>query len=254
MTRTPTAGSGPASRTPCWPRDRCATPWGELDRAEQVTRDIGSRTGRGSRLGRVRSHLAGRPRRGRGVRAGRGGGGRGRPPDHQHHRVHDDQDRRVPRAPRRGRLSSPPTRCGGPTRARAWPGAPLPGLRDPGAAADRARPAARGQVRAERRGAGQRGTRRPLVLARTEAALREAAAARPPRQPGPPAVRLDSLTPTEHSVRGPGRRGAVQSADRRAAVHFQPDRVQTHLAHVFAKLDMSARAQLAAEVTRRSGV
>ena len=30
--------------------------------------------------------------------------------------------------------------------------------------------------------------------------------------------------------------------------------VQTHLAHVFAKLDLSARAQLAAEVTRRSGV
>jgi DNA-binding CsgD family transcriptional regulator len=27
--------------------------------------------------------------------------------------------------------------------------------------------------------------------------------------------------------------------------------VQTHLAHVFAKLDLSARAQLAAEVTRR---
>jgi DNA-binding CsgD family transcriptional regulator len=27
--------------------------------------------------------------------------------------------------------------------------------------------------------------------------------------------------------------------------------VQTHLAHVFAKLDITARAQLAAEVTRR---
>jgi len=30
--------------------------------------------------------------------------------------------------------------------------------------------------------------------------------------------------------------------------------VQTHLAHVFAKLDISARAQLAAEVTRRRPV
>jgi DNA-binding CsgD family transcriptional regulator len=30
--------------------------------------------------------------------------------------------------------------------------------------------------------------------------------------------------------------------------------VQRHLAHVFAKLDMSARAQLAAEVTRRRSV
>jgi DNA-binding NarL/FixJ family response regulator len=30
--------------------------------------------------------------------------------------------------------------------------------------------------------------------------------------------------------------------------------VQTHLAHVFAKLDISARAQLAVEVTRRGPV
>jgi DNA-binding NarL/FixJ family response regulator len=30
--------------------------------------------------------------------------------------------------------------------------------------------------------------------------------------------------------------------------------VQTHLAHVFARLDISARAQLAAEVTRRRPV
>jgi predicted ATPase len=66
-----------------------------------VTRDIGSRTGRGSRLGRLRARLAGRPRRGCGVGAGRGRGDRrGRPPDHQHHHVHDGQDRRVPRGPR----------------------------------------------------------------------------------------------------------------------------------------------------------
>lgn len=41
------------------------------------------------------------------------------------------------------------------------------------------------------------------------------------------------------------------ASGRHAVVLISRRTVQTHLAHVFAKLDISARTQLAAEVTRR---
>jgi len=88
-------------------------------------------------------------------------------------------------------------------------------------------------------------------LARAEAALREAGGRRGSR--GRPRSGWDSLTPTEHSVAGLVAEGLPnpQIGER---LYISSRTVQTHLAHVFAKLDISARAQLAAEVTRRSSV
>ena len=63
----------------------------------------------------------------------------------------------------------------------------------------------------------------------------------------------DSLTPTEHSIAGLVAEG-LSNPQIGERLFISSRTVQTHLAHVFAKLDMSARAQLAAEVTRRRGV
>ena len=88
-------------------------------------------------------------------------------------------------------------------------------------------------------------------LARAEAALREAGGRRGSR--GRPRSGWDSLTPTEHSVAGLVAEG-LSNPQIGERLYISSRTVQTHLAHVFAKLDISARAQLAAEVTRRSSV
>ena len=59
-----------------------------------------------------------------------------------------------------------------------------------------------------------------------------------------------SLTPTEHSVAGLVAEG-LSNPQIGARMYISSRTVQTHLAHIFAKLDISSRAQLAAEVTRR---
>ena len=87
-------------------------------------------------------------------------------------------------------------------------------------------------------------------LARAEALLREAGIRRGRRGArGRPQFGWDSLTPTEHSIAvlvaeglSNPQIGQRQYVSRRT--------VQTHLAHIFAKLDISSRAQLAAEVAR----
>ncbi len=92
------------------------------------------------------------------------------------------------------------------------------------------------------------------ALARTEAALREAGGRRGRRgSRGRPRSGWDSLTRTEHSIAGLVAEG-LSNPQIGERLFISSRTVQTHLAHVFAKLDMSARAQLAAEVTRRSGV
>jgi DNA-binding CsgD family transcriptional regulator len=92
------------------------------------------------------------------------------------------------------------------------------------------------------------------ALARTEAALREAGGRRGRRgSRGRPRSGWDSLTPTEHSIAGLVAEG-LSNPQIGERLFISSRTVQTHLAHVFAKLDISARAQLAAEVTRRSGV
>ena len=59
-----------------------------------------------------------------------------------------------------------------------------------------------------------------------------------------------SLTPTERSVAGLVAEG-LSNPQIGERLYISRRTVQTHLAHVFAKLDISSRAQLAAEITRR---
>ena len=88
-------------------------------------------------------------------------------------------------------------------------------------------------------------------LARAEAALREAGFRRGRRGTrSRPQFGWQSLTPTEHSVADLVAEG-LSNPQIGARLYISHRTVQTHLAHIFAKLDISARTQLAAEVTRR---
>ena len=87
-------------------------------------------------------------------------------------------------------------------------------------------------------------------LARAEATLRAAGIRRGRRGTRRrPRFGWRSLTPTERTVAGLVAEGLSnpQIGDR---LYVSRRTVQTHLAHVFSKLDISSRAQLAAEVTR----
>jgi DNA-binding CsgD family transcriptional regulator len=87
-------------------------------------------------------------------------------------------------------------------------------------------------------------------LARTEAVLREAGLRRGRRGPrGRPQFGWPSLSPAERAVASLVADGLTnpQIGDR---LYISRRTVQTHLVHVFAKLDIASRAQLAAEVTR----
>jgi DNA-binding CsgD family transcriptional regulator len=113
---------------------------------------------------------------------------------------------------------------------------------------------------------GQAGQARPLIeqalelyenldagrdLARVEAGLREAGIRRGRRGPrGRPQSGWLSLTPAEQAVASLVADGLSnpQIGDR---LFISRRTVQAHLAHVFAKLDIASRAQLAAQVTAR---
>jgi DNA-binding CsgD family transcriptional regulator len=87
-------------------------------------------------------------------------------------------------------------------------------------------------------------------LARAEAVLREAGVRRGRRGTrSRPQAGWQSLTPTERTVADLAAQGLSnpQIGDR---LYISRRTVQTHLAHVFAKLDITSRVQLAAEVTR----
>jgi DNA-binding CsgD family transcriptional regulator len=87
-------------------------------------------------------------------------------------------------------------------------------------------------------------------LARTEAVLRQAGLRRGRRGPrGRPQFGWPSLSPAERAVASLVADGLTnpQIGDR---LYFSRRTVQTHLVHVFAKLDIASRVQLAAEVTR----
>ena len=88
-------------------------------------------------------------------------------------------------------------------------------------------------------------------LARAEATLREAGIRRGRRGTrGRPQFGWHSLTPTEYTVAELVTEG-LSNPQIGERLYLSHRTVQTHLAHIFAKLDISARAQLAAEVTRR---
>jgi DNA-binding CsgD family transcriptional regulator len=85
---------------------------------------------------------------------------------------------------------------------------------------------------------------------RANAVLRHAGIRRGVRGPRrQPQFGWQSLTPTEHTVAALVADGLTnpQIGDR---LSISGRTVQTHLAHIFAKLDIVSRAQLAAQVTR----
>ena len=63
----------------------------------------------------------------------------------------------------------------------------------------------------------------------------------------------DSLTPAEHTIATLVAEG-LSNPQIGQRLYISGRTVQTHLAHVFAKLDITARAQLAAEVSRTSNI
>jgi len=88
-------------------------------------------------------------------------------------------------------------------------------------------------------------------LARAEAVLRGAGIRRGRRGArSRPRFGWPSLTPTERSVAALVAEG-LSNPQIGARMYISGRTVQTHLAHIFAKLDISSRVQLAAEVTRR---
>jgi len=87
-------------------------------------------------------------------------------------------------------------------------------------------------------------------LARAEAVLREAGIRRGRRGPrGRPQFGWASLTPAEQAVASLVADG-LSNPQIGARMYISGRTVQSHLAHVFAKLDIASRAQLAAQVAR----
>jgi len=90
-------------------------------------------------------------------------------------------------------------------------------------------------------------------LARVEAVLRGAGIGRGRRGPrGRPKLGWASLTPAEQAVADLVADG-LTNPQIGARLYISRRTVQTHLVHVFAKLDIASRAQLAAKVTRHRG-
>ena len=91
-------------------------------------------------------------------------------------------------------------------------------------------------------------------LARAEAVLREAGIRRGRRgSRRRPQIGWDSLTPAEHTIASLVAEG-LSNPQIGQRLYISGRTVQTHLAHVFAKLDITVRAQLAAEVSRHQRI
>ncbi len=87
-------------------------------------------------------------------------------------------------------------------------------------------------------------------LERAEAALRRLGAGTKKTRTTRPTFGWDSLTPTEMAVTELASRG-LTNPEIGARLYVSRRTVETHLAHVFRKLDYVSRTQLAAEFTRR---
>lgn len=91
-------------------------------------------------------------------------------------------------------------------------------------------------------------------LARTEAVLRDLGIRRGRRGPrGRPKHGWPSLTETELTVAGLVAEG-LSNPQIGERLYVSRRTVQTHLAHIFAKLDITSRAQLAAQAARQIGI
>ena len=122
---------------------------------------------------------------------------------------------------------------------------------DAGRAMDRHGRADRARLLLGRAAAGYERLDAARDLARAESALRDLGIRRGRRGPrGRPRTGWPSLTVTELTVAGLVAEGLTnpQIGDR---LYVSRRTVQTHLVHIFAKLDISSRAQLAAEATRQ---
>ena len=88
-------------------------------------------------------------------------------------------------------------------------------------------------------------------VARTEATLRNLGVRRGRRRAcNRPRLGWESLTPTERNIVGLVAEG-LSNPQIGERLYVSRQTVQTHLVHVFAKLDISSRAQLAGEAARR---
>jgi class 3 adenylate cyclase/DNA-binding CsgD family transcriptional regulator/tetratricopeptide (TPR) repeat protein len=88
-------------------------------------------------------------------------------------------------------------------------------------------------------------------LARVEAALRHRGAALGRRKAERPTFGWDSLTPMEVTVTELVAEG-LTNPEIGSRLHISRRTVETHLSHVFRKVDCTSRAQLAAEFTKRA--
>ena len=88
-------------------------------------------------------------------------------------------------------------------------------------------------------------------LERTEAALRRLGIGTKTTRPTRPSFGWDSLTPTEMAVTELATHG-LTNPEIGTRLYVSRRTVETHLAHVFRKLDLVSRTQLASEYTRRA--
>jgi DNA-binding CsgD family transcriptional regulator len=121
---------------------------------------------------------------------------------------------------------------------------------DAGAALARAGDAAAATALLERALAGYERLDAARPASRAEAALRRLGVRRGARGPRRPRLGWESLTPTEGRVVDLVAEG-LSNPQIGERLFISRRTVQTHLAHVFAKLGISSRTQLAAEAARR---
>jgi DNA-binding CsgD family transcriptional regulator len=86
---------------------------------------------------------------------------------------------------------------------------------------------------------------------RVDSALRQLGVRKAPRRRQRPAFGWEALTPMEHSVSALAAEG-LTNPEIGSRLYVSRRTVETHLSHVYTKLGLTSRSQLAAEVSRRA--